>query len=82
MEYVYRKNKPKKRYHIKTPYGTACKMENACNGVFVRKLDTVSDRPPQGRKLCAMCDNVANGTPLLPDQDVERSPWEREATWE
>ena len=78
IEYVYRKKKRKYRYHIKTATGTACRMENSdC----FRKLDTVSIRPPEGRKLCETCDFLVNNTPFKADV-VEREAWEREATWD
>ena len=79
MEFVYRKKKTKYRYHIKTPIGTVCKMEN---GMDFKKLDTVSEVPPEGRKLCQMCDAILNKNQLLMDKIINRSPWEREATWE
>lgn len=65
-EYVYQKSKPKRRYHIKTPTGTKCKMEN---GGFLHKLDTISNKPPVGRQACQIC------------SQHKLEEWEQEISW-
>lgn len=50
--YIFRRKKKKFCYHIVTPHGTACRMQNSPS---YRKLDTYSDEPPPNRKLCAIC---------------------------
>lgn len=70
-EYQYRHNsrKPLSCYHIATPGGTVCKMEN---GSFYRYQDTLTDAPPPGKLICSICrDRTA-----LRELDGQ-IPWER-----
>ena len=62
MRYTYRKKKQKFCYHVATPTGTACRMEN---GTAFAKIDTLSDTPPPGRRLCQICAE-RTGLPSLP----------------
>ena len=62
MKYTYRKKKNKFCYHVSTGTGTACRMENS---TAFAKLDTLSDVPPPGRRLCMICADLC-GLPSLP----------------
>jgi hypothetical protein len=50
--FTHNSRKPLSAYHIATPYGTACKLENS---KFYRYQDTVIDTPRRasGSATCA-----------------------------
>lgn len=37
------------------------------NGLGLNRIDTVSETPPAGRKICQMCDRLYNNKPLKSD---------------
>lgn len=66
-KFVFRRDVAIAKYHLKTEDGTLCVMQNS---YAYRKLDSVSDVPPAGRKICGICDGLRL-------KEEQRAVWQR-----
>lgn len=63
---IYTHNPKKKNhcYHIATPSGTLCRMENSSNYRAQRRVN----EPPAGKSLCSMCSDMHAKYGDVPDE--------------
>jgi hypothetical protein len=58
-QYCFNSRNEKGCYHVVAGVGTLCKMQNDKAHDFLTYQDRLSEMPPDGRRLCPICDEIA-----------------------